>query len=177
MNRYTLPLAFFLFLGATSARAQVRVQIELGLPLAPPLVVIQPGVQVVEGFREEVFFHNGWYWCRRSDGWYRSRSPQARFGWIETRRVPGVLIRVPDGHYRNWNHDRPVERWETRRREEHREFRQEERRDERRDLRRDEHREERREIRKDERRDERRDERKDQRRGDRKDERHGERRD
>jgi len=163
MNKPLLALTLLLALGGTDAFAQVHVQVELGLPVAPPLVLVQPGVQVVEGFGEEVFFHNGWYWCRRPDGWYRARSPRARFAWIEARRVPGVLVRAPMGHYRNWHHDRPVERWETGRREEHREIRREEhreiRREERRDLRKDEHREERRDERRNERREERRDER------------------
>jgi len=78
--------------------------------------VVQPGIQVVEGFREEVFFHRGWYWCRRPDGWYRSRSPQARFEWIEGRRVPGALVSMPAGRYRNWHHEeRRMERHEERR--------------------------------------------------------------
>ena len=159
MNKTPLALAFLLSLSGTGAFAQVHVQVELGLPIAPPLVMVQPGVQVVEGFGEEVFFHNGWYWCRRPDGWYRARSPRARFAWIEARRVPGVLVRAPIGHYRNWHHDRPIERWETGRREEHREIRRDERRNERRDLRKDERRDERRDLRKDERREDRRDER------------------
>jgi hypothetical protein len=164
VNKPLLALTLLLALGTPAAHAQVHVQVELGLPIAPPLVLVQPGVQVVEGFGEEVFFHNGWYWCRRPDGWYRARSPRARFAWIEARRVPGVLVRAPMGHYRNWHHDRPVERWETRRREEHREIRREERREERRDERRDLRKEERREERRDERRNERRDERRDERR-------------
>ncbi len=105
MKSITLPLAVLLTMGAAPARAQVGIRIELGLPVAPPLVVIQPGIQVVEGFGEEVFFHRGWYWCRRPDGWYRSRSPRARFDWIEARRVPGALVRMPAGHYRNWHHE------------------------------------------------------------------------
>lgn len=146
MKRLALSAAFLLTLAASPAFAQVHVQIELGLPVAPPLVVIQPGLQVVEGFGEEVFFHGGWYWCRRHDGWYRSRSPRARFGWVEERRVPRLLVEVPRGHYRNWHHDRDFRH--TERREEHRrEERREERRDDRRELRRDERREERHEDR------------------------------
>jgi len=76
---------------AAPARAQVGVRIELGLPVTPRLVVVEPGIQVVEGFHEEVFFHNGWYW------WPAARwlvehvpvRPRARFEWIEGRRVPG----------------------------------------------------------------------------------------
>jgi len=138
LNRTVLPLALLLALATSPSQAQVHVQIELGLPVAPPLVVIQPGLQVVEGFGEEVFFHNGWYWCRRHDGWYRARSPRARFAWVEVRRVPRVLVQVPRGHYRNWRHDRDVRHTERRR-----EHRQHERREERRELRRDDRREER----------------------------------
>ncbi len=135
MNRQAFSLAVLVFLGALPARAQVGVRIELGLPVAPPLVVIQPGIQVVEGFGEEVFFHRGWYWCRRPGGWYRARSPRDRFEWIEGRRVPGALIRVPEGRYRNWRHDgRPMERREVReRREERHVERREERHIERRE--------------------------------------------
>ena len=131
MNKSTIPLAILLSLCAATARAQVGVRIELGLPVAPPLVMIQPGIQVVEGFQEEVFFHRGWYWCRRPGGWYRARSPRDRFEWIEARRVPVGLVRMPEGRYRNWRHDaRPMERRDDRRIE-RREERHDERRDER----------------------------------------------
>ena len=141
MTRPALSLALLLLLAPRPATAQVNLRIELGLPVAPPLVLIQPGIQVVEGFHEEVFFHRGWYWCRRHDGWYRARSPRERFGWVEARRVPGALIRVPPGHYRNWHREaRPGEHRGHERRDERREERREERRDERREERRDEHR-------------------------------------
>ena len=105
MRNVILPLVVLLALGAPAARAQVSLHIELGLPVAPPLVVVSPGIQVVEGFGEEVFFARGWYWCRRPDGWYRSRSPRARFDWVEGRRVPPGLVRMPPGRYRNWHRE------------------------------------------------------------------------
>ncbi|MBP1627160.1 MAG: hypothetical protein H6Q00_1635 [Holophagaceae bacterium] len=105
MKRLILPLACLMVLAATPAKAQVSVHIDLGLPIAPPLVVIQPGVQVVEGFHDEVFFSSGWYWCRRPDGWYRARSPRDRFSWVERHRVPRPLVRMPEGRYRNWRHE------------------------------------------------------------------------
>jgi hypothetical protein len=111
MNKLSLPLAGMLLLLPFPAQAQVHVQLNIGLPVAPPLVQVSPGIQVVEGFPEEVFFNAGWYWCRRPDGWYRARSPQARFGWVDGGRVPGALVRMPVGQYRNWHHDmRPGER-------------------------------------------------------------------
>jgi len=143
-SRHAASLALLLSVAPTAAWSQVRLQIELGLPVAPPLVVIQPGLQVVEGFQEEVFFHQGWYWCRRPDGWYRARSPRVRFAWVEGRRVPRLLIQVPEGRYRNWHREgRPGERRELERRDGHRDERREGHRDERRDERHDERRDDR----------------------------------
>ena len=105
MNKFTLPLCCLVLLGAPAAQAQVRLGIELGLPVMPELVVVAPGVQVVAGSNEEVFLQGGWYWCRRSDGWFRSRSPRAHFEFVDSRRVPGALIRMPEGRYRHWHRD------------------------------------------------------------------------
>ena len=100
MKKLSFALAGLVFLMPSTAQAQVRLSINLGLPVAPPLVQVQPGIQVVEGFGEEVFFSAGWYWCRRPDGWYRAASPRAPFGWVDARRVPSALVRMPAGRYR-----------------------------------------------------------------------------
>lgn len=121
MNKLTLPLAALVFLSPAIGQAGVSISLNIGLPPAPQMVVVAPGIQVVEGFQEEVFFRGGWYWCRRPNGWYRSRSPQARFDFIEARRVPGELVRMPEGHYRNWHHE---EMRAAARREEHMERRE-----------------------------------------------------
>ena len=134
MSKRFIPLAMTFFLGLPAAHAQVSLRIDLGLPLAPHLCVVRPGIQVVEDFGDEVFFSAGWYWCRRSGGWYRARHPRDRFEFVEVRRVPRDLVTLPPGHYRHWNHEHRVERWE--RREEHRER---ERRREWREERREEH--------------------------------------
>jgi len=105
MNKLLLPIALALCLQPSPAQAQVRLGIELGLPAMPQMVVVAPGIQVVEGFQDEVFFQGGWYWCRRPDGWYRGRSPRARFDFVEPRRVPGGMARMEAGHYRNWHHE------------------------------------------------------------------------
>jgi hypothetical protein len=83
----------------TSASAGVDVQVHIGLPVAPPLVVVQPGVSVVEDWDEEVFFVSPYYWVRRGDLWYRARSPRASFRAVPVRAVPVTLVRMPPGQY------------------------------------------------------------------------------
>lgn len=106
--------ALALSLLPASARAQVEMQISIGLPVAPPLVVVQPGVQVVENYGEEVFFVGGWYWCRRGPHWYRARTPRATFVYVEPVYVPTRLSYLPPpGHYKHWERRRMHEerRW------------------------------------------------------------------
>jgi hypothetical protein len=105
MIRLVVALALAVSLLPAAARAQVDVNIRLGLPVAPPLVVVQPGVQVVENYQEEVFFTNGWYWVRRDDRWWRARTPRATFVYVEPRYVPRAIYRLPPGQYRHWHHE------------------------------------------------------------------------
>jgi len=102
MRKIGLALLLAASLCPALASAQVDLQIHLGLPVAPPLVVVQPGIQVVPAFEEEVFFHRGWYWARRGPSWYRARSPQVAFAYVEPRLVPAPLVRLPPGHYRQY---------------------------------------------------------------------------
>jgi hypothetical protein len=111
---FTAPLAFAvaaLVALALPRRADagMNVNVNVGLPAAPPLVVVQPGVQVVEDWDEEVFFVSGFYWVRRDGGWYRARSPRAAFVLVQPRVVPGQLVRIPPGQYVKYKkakHDR-----------------------------------------------------------------------
>ena len=139
MRTTALFLAALLGLPSLAA-AQASVDIHFDIPaVLPRLVVVSPGVQVVPECREEVFFHDGWYWVRRDSYWYRSRDH--RGGWVVVpgRQVPPRLVGLsPPGHYRNWKAEKEMakeERKEERRRE------KEERRDERREEREEHHRE------------------------------------
>ena len=120
MKRLGLPFALALSLLPLAARAQA-VRIEVGLPAAPPLVVVQPGVQVVENQDEEVFYSNGWYWVQRDGYWYRARNPRSAFVFVDRRRVPVAVVHLPPGHYRHWRREEA--------REERREWREHERRE------------------------------------------------
>ncbi len=102
MKRLVLLSALLSSSLPTAASAQIDVRINVGLPIAPPLVVVQPGIQVVQDYDQEVFFTRGWYWTRQGPRWYRARSPRASFVLVEPRRVPVALVRLPPGQYRHW---------------------------------------------------------------------------
>ncbi len=133
MRTTALFLAAVLSLpGLAAGQASVNIQFDLPVVL-PRLVVISPGVQVVPEVREEVFFHDGWYWVRRDDYWYRSRSHRGGWVVVPVRAVPPRLAALPRGHYRNWKAEkaeRKAERKADRRAEKrHDRWEREERRD------------------------------------------------
>jgi len=129
-------------LGPSLASAQASVEFRVELPVVlPRLVVISPGVQVVPEVDEEVFFSDGYYWVRRDNGWYRSRSHRSGWVLVGPRYVPARLVQLPPGKYRRWRPGPPApaayredrkerhERWREdrkERREEMREDRKEE---------------------------------------------------
>jgi hypothetical protein len=98
-------------LASGGAFAQVSMTASVNIPLPtihfdvrPPLVVVQPGVQVVENSDEEVFVNQGYYWTRRDGRWFRCRDDR-HWHWaaVDERRVPPGLARIPPGHYKHWN--------------------------------------------------------------------------
>lgn len=109
MNKLILASILVAAVLPVPARPQVAFQmhVNLGTPLPPqpPLVVVQPGVQVVENYDEEVFFSGGFYWVRRGDLWYRAPGPRATFVYVPVRRVPPVLVSLPPGHYRHYGRE------------------------------------------------------------------------
>ena len=103
MKALALALTFVL---AGPAVAQVNVQIDLPtirFPAPPPLVVIQPGVQVVEDSDDEVFFVDNYYWHRRGNRWYRNSSHDGQWVVVEERVVPRPIFGFAPGHYRRWH--------------------------------------------------------------------------
>src|SRR6187455_2107936 len=84
-------------------QVQVRVTVPtVRFEVAPRMVEVQPGVLVVHDYGEEVFFVDGRYWMRGSDGrWYRASD--YRGGWVvvEPRVVPAPIVRLPPGRYKH----------------------------------------------------------------------------
>ena len=104
MKAFLLASILSVALLPAPAAAQVSLRVELGVPLppSPTLLVVQPGIQVVAGYPEEVFFVGNHYWLRRDEGWYRSVHPKAGFVVVAPSRVPPGLARLPPGHYKNY---------------------------------------------------------------------------
>ncbi|MGV3624766.1 MAG: hypothetical protein ACO1OB_28360 [Archangium sp.] len=103
MNTPVLLAAIALTSSLSFAQVQVVVDaptITFGAP--PPLVVVQPGVQVVEDSDDEIYFVDNVYWVRRGPRWYRSSS--YRGGWVvvDGPRVPAAIVRLPPGQYRHY---------------------------------------------------------------------------
>ena len=90
---------------AVPAFGQVNVQVQLpsiSFPAPPPLVVVEPGVQVVPDNDQEVFVVDGWFWHRNGGSWFRTRTHNGGWVVVEPRLVPPTLVRVPEGRYRRW---------------------------------------------------------------------------
>ncbi len=99
----SLVLALFI---SGSAFAQVHVEVDLPtivFPEPPRLVVVQPGVQVVEDNDDEVFFVDNYYWHRRGGRWYRNASHNGQWVVVEERLVPRPIFGFAPGHYRRWH--------------------------------------------------------------------------
>ena len=101
--------ALLLWGGSASAQGVFEAHASVSIPTPtitfeapPPLVVVDPGVYVVEDYDQEVFFVDGWSWSRHGEGWYRTRD--YRGGWVAAppRYVPARLVRMPPGRYRHF---------------------------------------------------------------------------
>ncbi|HEU4381907.1 MAG TPA: hypothetical protein VFR85_00280 [Anaeromyxobacteraceae bacterium] len=115
IRKLALALILAGFAAPASTAAQVSMSIQMNLPaVLPPLVVVQPGVQVVSDYDREIFFVGGYYWVRNDGYWYRARDPRARWYYVRPNRVPTFLVNAPPGHYRHWHgqgHWKDKERW------------------------------------------------------------------
>jgi hypothetical protein len=102
MKKLILALALAPALASAQFQVQAGASFTLDLPtIVPPLVVIQPGIQVVPDVDVEVFHADGFYWTRHQGAWYRSSNP--RSGWVHhPKGVPPGLSRLPPGQYKRW---------------------------------------------------------------------------
>ena len=98
-------LPVLLALLALPAAAQVQVQIQLPtvvFPAPPPLVVVEPGVQVVPDLDDEVFFVDDCYWHRRDGRWFKTKNHKGGWVVVDAPGVPPVLVRQTPGKWRRF---------------------------------------------------------------------------
>jgi hypothetical protein len=128
---------------AVPAFAQVQVRVTLPsivFPAPPRLVLVEPGVQVVDNYDEEVYFVDGFYWHHNGPNWYRTNAYTGGWVQVEPRIVPPRIAVYEPGRFRRW-HGSDEQRRELRVWHEGRERREEriedrhERREDRRDVR------------------------------------------
>lgn len=91
----------------SSGAALAQIDVHVGLPsihfeVRPPLVVVSPGVQVVEDHDEEVFYVDRYYYVREGRHWYRTRDHRGHWVRVEERHVPATVVRSPHGKYRHY---------------------------------------------------------------------------
>ena len=88
--------------------AGVSVNVGINVPLpafrfhAPPPMFVIPGTYVyaVPDIDVEVLFYQG-YWYRPNEGrWYRSKSYNGPWGYLDSRSVPRALFDLPPNYYR-----------------------------------------------------------------------------
>jgi hypothetical protein len=100
--------------GSAQAGVDVGVSINIGPPpivvAEPPEVVMVPrsNVYFVPSVRFDVFFHDGYWWSPRGDGWYRSRAYNGPWRIIERRHVPGPVVRVPREYRTVYVKEKPI---------------------------------------------------------------------
>jgi len=109
MNRVRIA-ALTVAVLAVPASAQL---IQVNLPTItfqapPPVVVIEPGIQVVEDNDDEIFFVDNVYWVRRGPHWYRANDHRGGWVVVDGPRVPPSLVRLPAGKYRRYKHGKTV---------------------------------------------------------------------
>jgi hypothetical protein len=103
------PMTLSLLISSAAlAQAQVQLQVNIPLPTItfqapPPMVVVQPGVQVVQDYDDEVFFVDNFYWHRRDGHWFRTRTHNGGWVMVEERVVPRSIYVVPEGRYRRYH--------------------------------------------------------------------------
>ncbi len=109
MRIRTLVVAASVLALPAFAQVQINVQLPtLTFNSPPPLVVVEPGVQVVEDYDEEVYFVSDYYWVRRGPRWYRTKDHRGGWVVVDGPGVPASIVRVPEGKYRRYKHGKAV---------------------------------------------------------------------
>jgi len=126
MRKTALTCAALCLLLATPAAAGVNLNIGIGVPVGPPVVVVAPPpppqvmapappsvvvipgtpVYYAPGLNVDIFFYGGFWWTPYQNYWYRSSYYSGP--WLPVQRPPRVFFNLPP-HYRDYAvRERPI---------------------------------------------------------------------
>jgi hypothetical protein len=130
MNRCVNRFAIFVFAGLAllnaGCAAEARTVAYVDEPYAvafyepPPLIMVEPGIYVVQGSAYPVYYVNGAYWSYYDGGWYRSRRWNDSWVRVGGDVIPGVIVYRDHHHYVRyyghphahvWREPPPPRRW------------------------------------------------------------------
>jgi hypothetical protein len=103
--RYILPAALLAATLATGCYAETTGSVGYGVTattVAPDLVYVSPGVQVIADYDEPVFYADNFYWRQSGGVWYRSSYHTG--GWIYAS-PPRTVLSINNPY--NYRHYRP----------------------------------------------------------------------
>ena len=77
---------------------------------APPPVVLIPGTYAyfAPDADVELIFYGGYWYRPYRGGWYRASHYNGPWGFVNAKRVPGVLINLPPGYRRGLHDHKPI---------------------------------------------------------------------
>ncbi len=100
MKRITAAL---LFSTAAACAGTTEVMYRAPLPTQTSMVEIDPGVYVVAGQDEPVFYADNFYWRYHDNAWYRTGGSTG--DWIRIGRPPQSVMQIREPH--RYRHYRP----------------------------------------------------------------------
>jgi hypothetical protein len=98
-------LLLIVLLSPVAADAGVSVGINIFPPplviSSPPAVMVIPGTYVyfIPDVNVDILFYGGWWFRPYRGHWYRARNYNGPWAYVESSRVPSVVIKVPP-HFR-----------------------------------------------------------------------------
>lgn len=94
MKRLLIATTLFAAALGVGCVGTARVHGHAHVTATPTLVAIGPGVWVVEGHSEPVFYSDGYYWMYSDGVWLRSDSYAGSWVRVRTRVVPRPVVRI-----------------------------------------------------------------------------------
>ena len=110
------------------AAAEVNVSVNIGVPSivvpAPPVMVPVPRTTVyfAPDVDADLYFSAGFWWTPKEGRWFRAKSYNGPWAFVEPRYVPGDVVRIPKGYRSDYARGERVPYGQFKKHWEHREY-------------------------------------------------------